>query len=99
MNKSELIVKVHEKINEHEKTSLEAVRKGVDAYFQTISQAMINNQDVKISGFGVFGVRAKRAMLGYNPQTGKRFFIGQGMKPHFRASKSLKAAMNVHKVR
>ncbi|MBQ0133257.1 MAG: integration host factor subunit alpha, partial [Comamonas sp.] len=43
----------------------------VDAYFDLISQSLVNGEDVKLSGFGNFQIRTKAPRPGRNPRTGE----------------------------
>ena len=42
----------------------------VDAFFELIMQALENGEAVRLSGFGCFQLRDKRARPGRNPKTG-----------------------------
>ena len=43
----------------------------IDAFFDLISQKLVDGEDVKISGFGNFQIRTKAARPGRNPRTGE----------------------------
>jgi integration host factor subunit alpha len=47
----------------------------IDSFFDIIKEELIQGKDVKISGFGRWSVRKKRARTGRNPQTGKAMTI------------------------
>ena len=53
--------------------------------------ALERGEEVKLSGFGVFEVRGKRARLGRNPKTGEPAAIDPRRVISFRASQLLKA--------
>ena len=44
--------------------------KMVDIVFEEIEQALVNGEDVKITGFGTFKILSKSARIGRNPKTG-----------------------------
>ena len=56
-----------------------------------VAQAMERGETVKLSGFGVFQVRAKRQRMGRNPKTGAPATIAPRRVIGFRASQVLKA--------
>ena len=55
-----------------QKTNLGKARSSqvVDALFEFIKEALASGEDVLISGFGKWSVKAKQERLGRNPQTG-----------------------------
>jgi len=63
----------------------------VERTLDLIAEAMENGQSVKLSGFGVFQVRAKRERMGRNPKTGTPAAIAPRRVIGFRASQVLKA--------
>ncbi len=56
-----------------------------------VAEAMERGETVKLSGFGVFQVRAKRQRIGRNPKTGEPATIEPRRVIGFRASQVLKA--------
>ena len=66
----------------------------VDAFFDRIVQELAQGEDVKISGFGNFQLRAKSPRPGRNPRTGKNIKIKAAKVPKFRAGKGLKDSVN-----
>ena len=56
-----------------------------------VADAMERGETVKLSGFGVFQVRAKRQRIGRNPKTGEPATIEPRRVIGFRASQVLKA--------
>ncbi len=63
----------------------------VDRALALMCEAMAEGQSVKLSGFGVFEVRDKRARMGRNPKTGEPAAIEPRRVISFRASQLLKA--------
>ena len=57
-------------------------------------QALERDEQVKLSGFGVFQVRAKRARMGRNPKTGEPAEIEPRRVIGFRASQVMKARID-----
>ena len=62
----------------------------VDAFFDLIAQSLINGEDVKLSSFGNFQVRMKKARPGRNPRTGEEVPIEARRVVTFHASGKLK---------
>ena len=60
------------------------------AFFDRITNQLVEGQDVKISGFGNFEVRTKVARPGRNPRTGETVTIPSRRVVTFRASGALK---------
>ena len=62
----------------------------VDAFFDLISQSLVEGDDVKLSGFGNFQIRMKAPRPGRNPRTGEAIPIGERRVATFHASAKLK---------
>ncbi len=63
----------------------------VERTLELIVGAMERGHGVKLSGFGVFQVRAKRERMGRNPKTGEPASIDSRRVIGFRASQVMKA--------
>ena len=66
----------------------------VERTLELIAEALQHGQTVKLSGFGVFQVRAKRAREGRNPKTGEPAAIEPRRVIGFRASQVMKARID-----
>jgi|SRR4051812_14566214 len=66
----------------------------VERTLELVVQALENGKQVKLSGFGVFQVRAKRARMGRNPKTGEPAAIDPRRVIGFRASQVMKARID-----
>lgn len=62
----------------------------VEILFDTMKEALIAGESVKISGFGTFNVRKKNARIGRNPKTKVEVEITPRRVVTFRASEQLK---------
>ncbi len=62
----------------------------IDAFFELISERLIEGEDVKISGFGNFQIRTKPPRPGRNPRTGETIPIKSRRVVTFHASHKLK---------
>ncbi len=65
----------------------------VDAFFYILSDALIQGQEVKISGFGNFQVRAKAGRPGRNPRTSEVVAIAPRHVVTFHPSQKLKESL------
>jgi integration host factor subunit alpha len=66
----------------------------VERTLELIVEALEQGKQVKLSGFGVFQVRAKRARMGRNPKTGEPAAIDPRRVIGFRASQVMKARID-----
>ena len=62
----------------------------VEIFFGEISDILVEGSDVKISGFGYFILRDKKARPGRNPKTGEDVEISSRRVVTFRAGQKLK---------
>lgn len=65
----------------------------VDQILDEISDAFIRGEEVKLSGFATFSVRAKNERLGRNPKTGEEKVISPRTVISFKASNVLKSTV------
>jgi integration host factor subunit alpha len=66
----------------------------VERVLELVAQALEDGEQVKLSGFGVFQVRAKNARMGRNPKTGEPAAIDPRRVIGFRASQVMKARVD-----
>lgn len=90
MTKAELITKVMEKAELSKKDS----EKAVNAFFATVKESLAKGEKIGVVGFGTFEVRNRSERKGHNPKTGETITIPATKAPAFKASKSLKEAVN-----
>lgn len=62
----------------------------VESLFDIIKDELNNGNDIKISGFGKWTVKAKKARKGRNPQTGKALTINARKVVTFKPSNVLR---------
>ena len=62
----------------------------VEDFFQEIKSSLINNEEVKLSGFGNFELLNKKARPGRNPKTGEDVTISARRVVTFRAGNKLR---------
>jgi DNA-binding protein HU-beta len=90
VNKTDLI----EAIASSADISKAAAGRALDAVTDAITQALKNNDQVALVGFGTFAVKERAARTGRNPQTGSPIEIAAARIPSFKPGKSLKDAVN-----
>jgi DNA-binding protein HU-beta len=90
MNQAELIAAVAERAD----LSKVDAGKAVEALVGTITEALRQGDEVRISGFGTFGVSERGERQGRNPQTGEAITIGASKSAKFTAGKAVKDALN-----
>ena len=66
----------------------------VERVLELMALALERGEQVKLSGFGVFQVRAKNARMGRNPKTGEPAAIDPRRVIGFRASQVMKARVD-----
>ena len=62
----------------------------VEDFFQEITDSLINNEEVKLSGFGNFELIDKKARPGRNPKTGENVTITARRVVTFKAGNKLR---------
>ncbi len=90
MTKVDIIESIYEKVGFSKKD----VAKIIETIFDLIKESLQQEEKIKISGFGNFVVRKKRARRGRNPQTGGDIEISSRRILTFKPSQVLKAALN-----
>lgn len=90
MTKTELIQGVQERLDCTKKDAELAV----NTIFEVLTNALIHEEKVAISKFGSFEVRQRNEKLCKNPQTQELMIVPASKAPVFKASKTLKDAVN-----
>ena len=90
MNKTELV----EAIAASADLPKAAAARALDAVVDAITNALKNNDQVVLVGFGTFAVKERAARTGRNPQTGNPIEIAAAKIPSFKPGKALKDAVN-----
>lgn len=90
MTKADIIESVYERVGFSKKESAELV----ELVFDTLKETLERGDKVKISGFGNFHPRFKRARPGRNPQSGQPIEITARRVVKFVPSQVLKADLN-----
>ncbi len=69
----------------------------VKAVFNSMANALANNDRVEIRGFGTFKVKNYDGYTGHNPKTGKPIKIKPKNLPFFKCGRELKEMVDTHK--
>jgi nucleoid DNA-binding protein len=67
--------------------------KAVDAVLDSITTALQQDDEVRLTGFGSFKVTQTKARTGRNPRTGETLNIAAGKRPTFTAGSRLKQSV------
>jgi len=86
MNKATLIAKMAEK-SELNKKQAEAA---LNAFTETVLEALKEGEKVQLMGFGTFEVKERAARVGRKPSTGETIEIPAKKSPVFKAGKGFK---------
>ena len=91
LTKADLVEIIYERVGVSKKEAIDLV----ELVFRTIKDELCRGKGVvKISGFGKFQVRSKRARRGRNPQTGEAMTISARRVLTFSPSRILRDAIN-----
>jgi integration host factor subunit beta len=90
MIKADLINKISNRmeIPKHE------AEEGVNLFFQTIKDAILQGEEIEIRGFGSFRFRRRTSRSGRNPRTGEPVRVPPKKVLYFKPSKLLKELIN-----
>ena len=95
MNKTELVAAAAEQTGMTKKDT----EKALNAAFDVIASALSKGEKVQVSGFGIFEVKEREARMGRNPRTGEAMEIAASRTPTFKASQTLKDALDKSSMR
>lgn len=90
MNKTELV----EKVADNAGLTKSQAEAAVNAFVETLTDVLVAGDKIALKGFGTFEVRARDARTGRNPRTGEAMQIAASKVPAFKASSTLKTAVN-----
>jgi integration host factor subunit beta len=90
MNKSELV----EALSARENLTYKKAEQIVNLVFDSMSEALIENDRIEIRGFGSFMVKDYKAYMGRNPKTGEVIEVNPKKLPFFKVGKELRERVN-----
>ena len=91
MTRSELIERISYK---NPQLSDEIAEKIVDLFFDEITYSLSHGDRVELRGFGVFGVKFRKARKGRNPRTGESVQVEAKHVPYYKIGKELHERLN-----
>jgi len=92
LTKAEMAERLFEELGLNKREAKELV----EMFFEEIRQALEDGQQVKLSGFGNFDLRAKGQRPGRNPKTGEEIPITARRVVTFRPGQKLKARVEAY---
>jgi len=90
MTKIDIIQNVYDKLGFSKKDAARIV----ESVFDIMKEELEKGEKIKISGFGNFVVKEKKARRGRNPQTGSEIEISPRRVLTFKSSQVLRKALN-----
>lgn len=90
MTKTDFISKVAEKSGYTKKDSKEVI----ELVLEAITEAVAEEGELRLSGFGVFELAESTAREGRNPQTGEAIMIPAKKRMAFRCAQNIKDMLN-----
>ena len=92
LTKADIADRLHYEVGLNKREAKEMV----EQFFEQIRQALENNQEVKLSGFGNFELRDKNERPGRNPKTGEEIPISPRRVVTFKPGQKLKARVEAY---
>ena len=68
--------------------------RAIDAFLETVKEALVEGNKVPLAGFGTFAISERSARDGRNPKTGEVVKIAARTAATFKAGSKLKDAVN-----
>lgn len=90
MNKSELKETLAKELN----ISLQAASSIISTILDSMTDALVNGENIEIRGFGSFSIRHYDSYTGRNPKTGEKTVVKAKKLPFSKAGKDLKEAID-----
>ncbi|SNS44699.1 DNA-binding protein HU-beta [Anaerovirgula multivorans] len=91
MNKAELVAKIAEKSQLTKKDA----ELSLNAFMESVEEALVTGDKVQLVGFGTFDVRERKPRQGRNPRNPEQVIdIPASKAPVFKAGKTLKEKIN-----
>lgn len=81
-------------ISDHLHMSQSDVEKVVDAFIDITSTHLHQRHDVRLTGFGIFSTRDRKASTARNPATGEEIQVQASVVPTFRPGSQLREKIN-----
>ncbi len=90
MNKAKLI----EQMAKSSKLSKSNAKEALEAFIDSVSQALKKGKSIVLTGFGTFTVNERKSRMGINPATGKKMQIKAKKVAKFKPGKALRESVS-----
>jgi DNA-binding protein HU-beta len=90
ITKKNLVKDIGESIN----MSQNDVDRVLDAFIDIVSNHLHQRHDVRLTGFGIFSTRDRKASTARNPATGEEIQVKASVVPTFRPGSTLREKIN-----
>lgn len=70
------------------------VDKVIDAFIEVVSNHLHQRNDIRLTGFGIFSTRDRKASTARNPATGEEIQVQASVVPTFRPGSPLREKIN-----
>ena len=90
MNKTQLISAIAEKANIIKAQSAQLL----DACLETVEEALLKGEEIRVLGFGTYGVKQVKEHQTRNPATGETITVKASKKPYFKFGKAFADKFN-----
>ncbi|MCU7800215.1 MAG: integration host factor subunit alpha [gamma proteobacterium symbiont of Lucinoma myriamae] len=87
LTKADLAEKLYDEIGLNKRESKEFI----ESFFNELNNTLGNGEEIKLSGFGNFSLRAKSERMGRNPKTGEEKMISARRVVTFKVGQKLKS--------
>ena len=98
MNKSQFNKYIRESLTKHNKNSnIDEANELIEIFVESVTNALAENDDILLVGFGRFSKTHVESRMGRNPRTGEAIKINSYYQPKFKPGINLKEACNKRK--
>ena len=95
LNRTDLIKRIQEKCA----LSQQQATKAVNVFFDSLTESMIEGEDIEIRDFCVFRMKKYKSYWGINPKTGEKVLVAEKKMPLFKCGKELRERVNKQKIK
>ena len=92
LTKADLAEKLYDEIGLNKRESKEFV----ESFFNELNNTLGNGEEIKLTGFGNFSLRAKSERIGRNPKTGEEKMISARRVVTFKVGQKLKSRVETY---
>lgn len=92
LTKADLAEKLYDEIGLNKRESKEFV----ESFFNELNNTLGNGEEIKLTGFGNFSLRAKSERIGRNPKTGEEKMISARRVVTFKVGQKLKSRVEAY---